>query len=184
MALTPRALLLLPVIGLSTTVRAEGERALSVGAGWATFSTPGTKTGNMEPPAVTPDIGGSLSIVYEYALGSDFSLRGELVGGTFYGGASAKQSNVSYAGLGDAGVVFRFDVLKWVPYAFAGIGGIVSGGGPIDHGLDAAVVLGGGVDWLTSRDRSWGAELRLASFAGDVTLFTISARTTIRWGFF
>jgi hypothetical protein len=184
-ALTPRALLALPVIALvGSPVRAEGEQALSLGAGWATFSTPGKKMGNMEPPAITPDVGGTLSVVYERELSTDFSLRGEVVGGTFYGGATGDQSNVSYAGLADAGAVFRFDVLKTVPYAFAGLGGVASAGGPIDRGLSGVVVLGGGLDVLTSRERSWGFEARLASFAGDVTVFTFSARGTLRWGFF
>jgi len=184
--LTARALLVLPVAlaFFEAPARAEGDRALSVGIGWATFSTPGKKMGNQEPPAITPDVGGTLSVVYEQSLSTDFSLRGELAGGLFYGGNTGMQSDTSYAGLGDVGLVFRFDVLKYVPYAFGGVGGIVSGGGPIDRGSELVVALGGGLDILTSRERSWGIEGRLVSFGGDVTLFTLGLRGTVRWGYF
>jgi hypothetical protein len=102
----------------------------------------------------------------------------------FYGGAGKGQSNLSFAGLADAGITFRFDVLKYVPYAFGGVGGVFSGGGPIDNGADFVLCVGGGLDVLQSRSRSWGVEGRLASFGGDITLFTVGLRGTIRWGYF
>ncbi|MGE5182426.1 MAG: hypothetical protein ACM31C_10210 [Acidobacteriota bacterium] len=164
--------------------RAEGDQALSAELGWATFSTPGKKVGTMEPPAVTPDVGGTLGVVYERSLSSDFSLRGELAGAMFSGGNSTKQSSLSYAGIGDVGGVFRFDVLKYVPYAFGGVGAIVSSGGPIDKGSELVLAIGGGCDVLASRSRSYGIEGRLASFGGNITIFTLSVRGTIRWGYF
>jgi len=163
--------------------RAEGERALSASLGWATFSTPGKPVGKQAPPTLTPDIGGALAVSYEHSISTDVSLRGELAGGVFYGGAQAMQSKASFAGLGDAGVTFRFDVLKYVPYAFAGLGGVVVGGGPIETGMDFVLVLGGGVDWLQSRERSYGLEARVASFGGDTTVVTFGLRGTVRWGF-
>jgi len=93
------------------------------------------------------------------------------------------QGNTSFAALGDAGVVYRFDVLKYVPYAFAGIGGVAAGGGPIDSGADFVLVIGGGLDWLVSRERSYGLETRVASFGGDITVVTFGVRGTVRWGF-
>jgi hypothetical protein len=165
--------------------RAEGERALSLGLAWATFSTPGIPTDkNMQPPAVTPKVGGSLAVIYEYAIGSDFSLRGEAAGGLFYGGTSTDDSSLSYAGLGDVGATFRFDVLKYVPYAFGGVGGVVTSGGPIASGASFVVAVGGGLDVLVDRSKSWGFEARLASFGGDVTMFTLGVRGTTRWGYF
>lgn len=164
--------------------RAEGESALSLGLSWATFSAPGKKSGSQQPPAVSPDAGGTLSLSYERAFGTDFALRAEAAGGAFYGGAQKGESNVSYAALGDVGVTYRFDVLKYVPYAFGGIGGVYAGGGPIDHGADWVLAVGGGLDDLLSRDRSFGIEARLASFGGDITLFTIGVRGTLRWGYF
>jgi hypothetical protein len=103
----------------------------------------------------------------------------------FFGGEQKpEQGNRSYALLGDAGLAFRFDVFKYVPYAFAGLGAVASGGGPIDRGIDFVLVAGGGCDWLLSRTRSFGVELRLASFGGDITVVTAGVRGTVRWGFF
>jgi hypothetical protein len=169
---------------------ADGESALSMSGGFASFSTPGKKTGTMEPPALSPDWGLSLSGVYERALGTDLELRAEVATAMFRGGENAGQSPTSYAVLGDVGLVFRFDVLEYVPYAFGGFGLMESGGGPIDRGSEGVLAIGGGLDWLRSRDRSWGAELRIAYDVGssalnsNFTLVTISARHTCRWGFF
>lgn len=169
---------------LGGTARADTEQALSGGFGYATFSVPGEAMNNMTPPTLSPDIGGVLSLIYERALGSDISLRGEVAGGLFYGGAGKDQSDVSHAFLGDAGITFRFDITRWVPYAFAGLGGVMSGGGPIDRGADFVLVIGGGLDYLVNRKRSLGGEVRIASFSGDVTVVTIGVRGSVRWGFF
>jgi hypothetical protein len=173
----------LAVSAVAGTASAD-EHAASLGVGWATFSVPGKKMGTMQPPAITPDVGGMLSGTYEYALSTDISLRGEFAFNAFYGGEQKGQSTGSFAGLFDAGVTFRFDVLKCVPYAFAGLGGVVADGGPIGGDTDLVLVVGGGLDSLLSRDRSWGVEVRLASFGGDITLFTAGVRGTYRWGFF
>lgn len=168
----------------SQTADADGDRALSVSLGWATFSVPAKPIKGMEQPAITPDVGGTLGAIYEHSLSDDLSLRAELAGGMFYGGNDSKQTSLSYTGLGDVGVTYRFDVLKYVPYAFAGLGVVVTGGGPIERGTDLVLALGGGLDILSSRTRSWGVEARLASFGGDVTLFTLGLRGTVRWGYF
>ncbi len=182
-----RALLSVVLVALgwpASAARAENEQALSVGVGYATFSVPGPAVENMAPPAVSPDWGGVVSATYERMIGSDVGLRGELAGSLFRGGNTMKQSPGSYALLGDVGVVFRFDILHVVPYAFGGIGAVTASGGPIDNGRDFVLVVGGGADWLRSRERSYGVEIRLASFAGDITVFTIGLRGTQRWGFF
>jgi hypothetical protein len=163
---------------------AEGDRALSVGLGWATFSVPGEPVDNMAPPQISPDVGGAASVTYEHSISTDFSLRVEGAFGAFYGGGTEKQSKASYAALADAGAVFRFDVLKYVPYLFGGLGAVATTGGPIEGGVDFVVAIGGGLDVLLSRDRSYGFELRLASFGGDTTVFTVGARYSWRWGYF
>lgn len=166
--------------------RAESEQAVSVGLGWATFSALGEAMDNMEPPSLSPAIGGSLAISYERHIGTDFALRAELVGGLFYGGADEEeqQSQTSNALLVDAGAALRFDVLKYVPYVFVGLGAVTTGGGPLDRGTDPVLVVGGGLDWLQSRARSYGLEARIASFGGDVTVVTVGLRGTRRWGYF
>src|SRR5262245_49483483 len=104
-----RAAVLLALAAAPAAPHADGH-ALSAGLGWATFSVPGKKTGTMEPPSVSPDIGGTVSGIYEYSVSTDFSLRGEAAGGLFYGGQTKDQSATSWAVLVDAGITFRFDV--------------------------------------------------------------------------
>lgn len=176
---------LLAIFAPSVTY-ADGERAFSVEAGWATFSTTGKKVGSAAPPALSPDWGGNLALVFERELSSDLMLRAEAAGAFFKGGTQPKQmqTDTSYAGVGDVGLVFRFDVLRDVPYAFGAVGGVMSGGGPIDRGNDFVVVIGGGLDWLETRKRSYGFEAKLASFGGNITVFTVNVRATTRWGFF
>lgn len=178
-----RSVLALCLILAAPVARAD-EQALSVGAGFATFSAPGEQMGEMTPPQVSPSGGGALAVSYERAIGTDVALRGEFALGLFFGGNSDNQSSRSYAVLGDAGAVFRFDVFKYVPYAFAGVGAVTAGGGPIDRGTDLVLVVGAGLDRLWSRTRSAGLELRIASFGGDITVFTVGLRGTTRWGFF
>ncbi len=83
--------------------------------------------------------------------------------------------------------------LKWIAFELSacvrvkapgGVGGVMSGGGPIDRGTDLVLVVGGGLDRLWSRKRSAGLEMRIASFGGDVTVVTIGLRGTTRWDFF
>ncbi len=138
----------------------------------------------MSPPELSPDGGGAVSVAYEHAIGTDLALRAQLAGGAFAGGAQKGESNASYAALAAAGVAFRFDVVRHVPYAFAELGGVVSGGGPIARGGEFAIAIGGGLDWLASRTRSLGGELTIASFGGDVTVVTVGVRGSVRWGYF
>ncbi len=157
---------------------ARADRAISVGTGWATYSTLGEPAPRMPPPTLTSELGAHLQLSYEHGLSSEVSLRAELAGALF------ADDGGSYLALADLGVVYRFDVVKYVPYGFAGLGGVASAGDPIESDLDLVVVLGGGLDILSSRTRSWGIEGRLASFAGDTTVFTLGVRGSVRWGFF
>ena len=172
------------VVACLARVAHADEQALSASAGYATYSVPGEKMGEMTPPQLSPSGGGALAVSYERLIGSDVSLRGELAGGMFFGGNAEGQSSRSFTLLADVGAAFRFDIFKYVPYAFAGIGGVVSGGGPIDRGTDLVLVVGGGLDRLWSRKKSAGLEVRLASFGGDITVVTVGLRGTTRWDFF
>jgi hypothetical protein len=186
-AWTSRALVLLPVIGLAAPAHADGdERALSLSFSGDTFSEPGKPTHNQQPTTITPDGGLALAISYEHAFSTDLSLRAELGGGGFYGGQNIDPKNtgrLSWMGLADVGITFRFDVLKWVPYAFGGLGAMASTGGALDNGVVPVLVVGGGLDVLQSRAWSWGIEGRLVGFASDTTVFTIGLRGTRRWGY-
>jgi hypothetical protein len=155
------------------------DQAISLGAGWATYSALGTPaTPNKAPPTLTPDVGAHLQVSYEHGVSREVSLRTELATAMFSGGGS------SYLALTDVGIVYRFDVVKYVPYGFAGLGVVARGGEPIESGIDLVVVLGGGLDVLRSRNQSFGVEGRLASFADDITIFTLGLRASVRWGYF
>jgi opacity protein-like surface antigen len=181
-----RTLLALLVLAapVAAPAAADSEQAVSLGLGFASFSAPGEPAMNMAPTTTSPDWGSGLFASYERMIGTDVGLRIDAAGTLFRGGNTEKQTTTSRAFLGDAGLVFRFDILNVVPYAFAGLGVVHSTGGPIDRGVDYLVQIGGGVDWLRSRQRSYGLEIRLASFADDVTFFTVGLRATQRWGFF
>jgi len=153
---------------------AADESALSASLGWATYSLPGE-----ENSTVRSYLGAEVGVVYERAFAEPLSARIELAGGWFH-----HADGGSWLGVGDVGVVYRFDVLTYVPYAFAGVGAVVAGGGPLPSTTEPVLMLGGGLDLLLSRERSVGIELHLASFAGSVTTFSLGVRGTLRWGYF
>lgn len=163
---------------IASGAHAETEQAVSVGLGYATYAALGKAMGNMPPPTITPTAGVALRVGYERAISQELSMRGAVSGGGFGGGGTA------FYGEAAVGVTFRFDVLKYVPYAFAEIGVLQRGGGPLSTGIAPVLCLGGGVDVLASRSRSWGIEAQLSSFGGSTTVFTIGVRGTHRWGFF
>src|SRR5690606_34733596 len=104
------------------------------------------------------------------------------ISGGLYG-----RGGTSWSGLLAAGVVYRLDVLRYVPYGLFGVGATAVGAGPIPDDespiLDPVLVAGLGVDVLRSRDASWGIELR-GAWISDTALATLSARYTWRWGYF
>lgn len=165
---------LLAILAMSSIAHAgDGESALSPSIGWATYATP-----DKQGKSVSPDVGGAVGITYERGFSEALSWRVSIVGGGFTGGGT------TWAAWGAAGFVYRFDVLAYVPYVEASIGGVALGGGPLPGGVDPVLELGAGLDWLRDRDRSWGVEGRLGSFTRDTTVLTIGVRSTWRWGYF
>jgi hypothetical protein len=176
---TPGWVLMAVLLSIPATARADREKALSVGLGFSSYATPGkpAKDGD-PPPTLSPTAGAALRLMYELAWTRDLSFRGSIAAGAFVGGGTSFYSEAA------AGVTLRFDVLKYVPYAFAELGVIERGGGQINTATDPVLCLGGGVDILTRRDLSWGIEGQLSSFAGDFTVFSVGLRGTTRWDFF
>ncbi len=164
---------LLSIVGTRPARAGDGDSALSASLGWATYVTP-----DKQNKDITPTIGGVVGLTYERGISEALSWRVSLVGGGFAGGGT------TFAGWGAAGLVYRFDVLEYVPYVQASLGAIELGGGPVPRGLHPLLELGGGLDLLSNRDRSWGAEVRLGSFAGNTTTVTAGLRATWRWGYF
>ncbi|MEZ4368113.1 MAG: hypothetical protein R2939_17800 [Kofleriaceae bacterium] len=170
----------------------EGESALSLGLAYGSYLVPDGEDGSLAPAG-----GAVLAVEYERAFGEAFSLRGELAGAIYGGGGLA------YAGMADVGLVYRLDVLKYVPYLVVAAGVAYGGGGPLGGDLDddgdaecepgdadcggglvPLVQAGAGLDVLRSRDTSWGVELRFAPPLADTTFMSLGVRYTRRWGYF
>jgi hypothetical protein len=172
-SLAPGAALLVAV-AWTGPARADDERAVSIAAGFATYATPDAK---MEA-TLTPTAGAAVAATYERALGDEVSWRADLVVAGYLGGGAA------LSGLGSVGLVYRIDVLKYVPYVDVGVGALGRAGGPFATGVEPALRVGGGVDLLRSRARSVGVAVALTSFASATTTMTVAVRSTWRWGYF
>lgn len=158
-----------------TAARAgDGETAVSAAAGFATYATPDED----DEATLTPTAGAALQATYERGFGDYAAWRAHL-GGAIYGGGGVVGS-----GLATIGLSYRLDVLRYVPYAAVGVGVLVRGGGPFATGVEPALEVGGGVDVLRGRARSWGVAAAITSFASDTTTLTVTVRSTWRWGYF
>ena len=152
----------------------DGETAVSAAVGFATYAPPGEEDDEM----LTPTAGATLQATYERGLGDYAAVRAQLAGAVYGGGG------VAGTGLATVGLSYRLDVLRYVPYAAVGVGLLVRGGGPFATGVEPALELGGGVDVLRGRARSWGVAAAITSFASDTTTVTVTVRSTWRWGYF
>ncbi len=152
----------------------EGENAVSAGAGYATYATPNEANDAM----LTPTAGATATVTYERGFG-DYAAWRVRAAGAIYGGGGIVGS-----GLATVGFSYRVDVLKYVPYVAAGVGALVRGGGPFETGVEPALELGAGVDWLRGRSRSYGLDVALTGFASDTTTLVVTVRSTWRWGYF
>ena len=152
----------------------EGENAVSIGAGYASYATPNPDEDEM----LTPTAGATAAVTFERGFGdyASWRLRGA---GAIYGGGG-----VAGTGLVTAGLSYRVDVLKYVPYVAVGAGALVRGGGPFETGVEPALELSAGVDWLRGRARSYGLDAAITGFASDTTTLMVSVRSTWRWGYF
>jgi hypothetical protein len=160
--------------GVAPTTAGDGESAASAAIGLATYATPDERGDEM----LTPLAGATLQATYERGFGDYASWRAHLAGAIYGGGG------VAGTGLATIGLSYRFDVLRYVPYGFVGVGGLVRGGGPFDTGVEPALELGGGVEVLRGRARSWGLAAAVTSFASDTTTVSVTVRSTWRWGYF
>lgn len=152
----------------------DGERALSVGLGYATYATPGPEMDE----TLTPTAGLGLAVAYERGIGDEVAVRADLALSGYLGGGAAG------TGLATLGLAYRIDVLKYVPYVEVGVGALAVAGGPFATDVEPALRLGGGVDVLRGRDRSWGVTAMMTSFASRTTTLAIGVRSTWRWGYF
>jgi hypothetical protein len=170
------ALALCLVLAPAAAHASDGESALSGGLGVGTYLIPDPED---DEETIAPTAGGVATVTFERGFSEALSYRVE-GGGALYGGGG-----LSWSALVAAGVVYRFDVLKYVPYAVVELAGVAIGGGPVPETvLEPALQLGGGLDVLKSRDRSWGVEAKIASYLTGTTTMSLSLRITRRWGYF
>lgn len=166
-AVTVAALLLVLAMA-GPSVASEGESALSVSFGYGTYSVPDYRPN-----------GGVLGLDYERGFSDALSFRVSGGAGLYYG-----DGQTTYSGQLTVGMTYLFDVIKYVPYANLGVGGIAIAGGDLDSRLSALVELGVGIDVLHSRTFSYGIQLRFETLLQETSFFTAGARATWRWGFF
>jgi hypothetical protein len=152
----------------------DGESAASAAIGFATYATPDEDSAD----TLTPIGGATVQATYERGLGDYASWRVHAAGAIYGGGG------VVGSGLATIGLSYRLDVLRYVPYAAVGVGGLVRGGGPFALGVEPALEIGGGVDVLRGRARSWGVAAAITGFASDTTTVSVTVRSTWRWGYF
>ena len=148
----------------------ENESVFSLNAAGAGFSIPDHSA-----------LGGVLGVDYEYGLTDLIWLRASGGGGAFYDSTAEAPA---YAGYGEVGITYVLDVLRFVPHVDLGLGGIVMHGEDIEDPVQPLVSLGAGVDFLTSRSRSFGAFVRFESYLSRSAFFQLGVRASWRWGFF
>ena len=139
----------------------------------------------MPRPTSRRTAGHALSVGYEHSVGTDFSLRGDLAGAFFHGGndQTKKQSREP--------VRRRLPTSAWRSGSTCSSGCRTRSAGSAGWRRVAArstarrvrrfVVVGGGLDPAEPR-LVVGLEARLASFGGDITVFTIGLRGSARAG--
>jgi hypothetical protein len=161
--LTAAALVALP----APVQAADGERALSLGLGYATYTQP-----DYNPH------GAVLGMDFERGFSDALSWRVSGGAGAYY------RDGLSFSGHLTIGLTYLFDVLKYVPYANAGIGGIIIGSGERDIDVSPLAEIGVGLDILRSRTASYGVYIRFETLLQETSFLTAGVRSTWRWGFF
>ncbi len=132
------------------------------------------------------EIGAGLGGDFELGLTQALWLRFSMGAGLYSGRPT------SASGQATIGFTYVFDVLRYVPYAHLGIGGVAlyADETPLaDHSMNTTnfhplIEIGAGVDILSASDYSWGLHVRAESFIDRTALFLAGARLSYRWGFF
>lgn len=172
-----RLLPLVPLLAVALprpAAAGDGETAASAALGWSTYAVPDEEA----EETLTPTAGATVQATWERGLGDAAAWRVHGAGALFVGGG------VAGTGLVTVGLSYKLDVLRYVPYAAVGAGVLVHGGGPFTTLVEPALEVGGGVDVLRGRARSWGVAAAVTGFASDTTTVSVTVRSTWRWGYF
>ena len=126
----------------------------------------------------------ALSAYAAYGLSDVFDARVELTARGYHLGASENPNAFSAM----AGVVYKLDVLSWVPWAgvyagYLGFGDVPRAGSSFRQ-HDVALGLGAGLDYAFSRNFGLGVTLRMdqALVHTAATTFDALLRAEYRWG--
>lgn len=136
-----------------------GEQAIALSLGYGTFSI----------PEHSPN-GTTLGIDYERAIWDVLWLRASAAGGVYF------DDGRSYSGHATAGATYHLDILRFVPYASAGAGAILIGGGGIETDLYPLIELGGGLDFQHTARLSYGVQVRFETLLERTSLVTAGFR--------
>jgi hypothetical protein len=127
-------------------------------------------------------VGPAVGLHGAYGLGDMFDVTVELLGSK-HGGAGGTDVLS-----GSAGLAYKIDVLRWIPYV-ALLGGYYHYSGARGPNGERGSVAGAsaqlGMDYLVTRQFAVGAEVRWhASFHGamDIPLFSATLGAEYRWG--
>lgn len=155
---------------------AAGEQALSVGLRYGALTLPGNEEGDDDFELD----GGVLVLEWERGLGDTYGVRAHIAAGGYDGSAEG----TPYGGAAAVGGVYRFDVLRAVPYLQASVGAIMATGDGIDTVVKPTIELGAGLDFLESRSFGWGLALSWDAIASEARFLTVGLRASWRWGWF
>ena len=159
------------ILSLSLPLQAradEGERILSVGAGYSSFSVP-------------DHVGYGAALVFDYERGYNQAiwLRASASLGGFY-----DEGDPAGLASGTIGLTYALDVLKYLPYFHLGVGGQYLYADEVSDSLLPFVQAGAGLDYLKSASRSYGVFARFESFLGRSAALIVGGRMSFRSGFF
>ena len=146
----------------------EGESSFSTGVAVSGFSIP-----DHNP------LGGLIGFDYEYSVTEAVWLKLSAGGGTYY-----DDGNPAYAGYSHVGISYLIDVLQYVPYIDLGVGVLAVAADDVEEPILPLIEIGVGMDFLTSKERSYGVFARFESFLGRSAFYSVGVRRSWRWGFF
>jgi hypothetical protein len=156
------------VLWASTGRAVEHEHALGVDLGPAVL---------VVADKGSPDIGGTAGLHYTYGVTDAFNVVADVNASLValnenIVDSSTPRTRPSLLFSGNAGLAYVLDVLRWVPYGSAEIGGYAMKGGTIDavHWLPG-VVLAVGLDYRINRSWSVGAALRQTMFVTEMSTY-------------
>jgi hypothetical protein len=128
----------------------------------------------------------TLGLHYTYGLTDAFNFVAEAGGSTFETGGS-KGPQPGWLGYGGAGLMYVFDVMRWVPYAGVIVGGAGFANGEVGKAfLTPDVQLGAGLDYAFTREWSAGVAYRQHLFVTQMDTYPEYTAVTLRveyvWG--